>query len=226
MYTNIGLVEYAKKWLELPTKYGWGCWGQLASEALITAKAKQYPNHYNSTRQAELAKLVGKVWLIDCVGLIKGYYWDCQPGGDHVGYSAGTDVSADDMYARATCKGPISTLPNTPGLCVQMEGHIGIYIGDGWVIESTHGPFGDGVVKTRLSRRPWEHWLQCPYIIYGEVVKVPDNNKPSDWALKAWEWGVKNGICSDDKPKDMVTKEQVVFMLYKAFNNSANGGKA
>lgn len=137
-----------------------------------------------------------------------------------MGYHAASDVDADIMYNRATCKGPITTIPNIPGLCVQMEGHIGIYIGDGWVIESTHGPLGDGVVKTKLSQRQWEHWLQCPYIIYGEVTKVPENNVPSPWAKDAMVWAVAKGICSPDKPQAPVTKEQVALMLYKAL-----GGK-
>ena len=218
IYTNIGLVEYAEKWLNLPTRYGWGCWGQPISDALIASKAKQYPEHYDTARKAELVKLVGKAWLIDCVGLIKGYYWDCHPGANNVGYSGGTDVSADGMYAKATCRGPIDTIPDVPGICVQMKGHIGIYIGGGMVIESTHGPFGDGVVKTKLSARPWEHWLQCPYIIYGEVTKMPD--VPSEYAKEAMAWAVAKGICSPDKPQAPVTKEQVALMLFKAL-----GGK-
>ncbi|NLW92897.1 MAG: hypothetical protein GXY34_15010 [Syntrophomonadaceae bacterium] len=219
IYTNIGLVEYAKAWLDYETRYGWGCWGQPVSDSIISQKAKQYPAHYNVTRRGDLVKLVGKAWLIDCVGLIKGYYWDCKPGGKSVGYHAASDVDADTMYARATCKGPISTLPEKPGLCVQMDGHIGIYIGNGLVIESTKGPLGDGVVQTKLTDRKWLHWLQCPYIIYGEVTTVADN-KPSPWAKDAMAWAVKKEICSNDKPQEPVTKEQVAFMLYKAL-----GGK-
>lgn len=220
MYTNVGLVEYAKAWLKHETRYGWGCWGQPVTNSIIQQKAKQYPGHYNSARQADLAKLAGRAWLIDCVGLIKSYYWDCQPGGQSVGYHAASDVDADTMYARATCKGPISTMPEIPGLCVQMEGHIGVYVGNGQIIESTKGPLGDGVVQTRLTDRKWLHWLQCPYIIYGEVTTTMPDNKPSPWAKDAWAWAVAKGICADDKPKETVTKEQVVFMLYKAF-----GGK-
>ena len=71
----------------------------------------------------------------------KNYYWGMTPGGTKVNYIAKTDVSADDMYYRARIKGPISNMPDVPGLCVQLPGHIGVYIGGGQVIESTRGVF-------------------------------------------------------------------------------------
>ena len=55
-----------------------------------------------------------------------------------------------------------------------MAGHIGVYIGNGQVVESTRSIFGDGVVITHLTDRPWLHWLECPYIIYGEVETMPE----------------------------------------------------
>lgn len=185
MYNNNGLVEHCKAWLKYPTRYGWGCWGQPVSDSIIAAKARQYPDHYNWSRRTELARLIGKAYLIDCVGLIKNYYWGMVPGGSKINYIAKTDVSADDMYYRARIKGSISNMPDLPGLCVQLPGHIGVYIGDGKVIESTRGIFGDGVVITKLTDRKWVHWLQCPYIEYiakedGEVIYKTINDVP-DW---------------------------------------------
>ncbi len=174
MYNNFDLVDHCKEWLKYPTRYGWGCWGQPVSDSIITSKARQYPGHYDRSRQAQLRKLIGKAWLIDCVGLIKNYYWGMTPGGSKVNYIAKTDVSADDMYYRARIKGPISNMPDLPGICVQLPGHIGVYIGGGKVIESTRGAFGDGVVVTKLTARKWVHWLQCPYITYFTKEEVLD----------------------------------------------------
>lgn len=196
MYTANGLVEWAKAWLSQNTRYGWGCWGQPISWSIINQKAKQYPSHYNASRQASLALLIGRGFLLDCVGLIKSYYWGGTPGGSSVGYDLASDVDANNMYYRASVKGPILTMPETPGLCVQMDGHIGIYIGNGKVIESTRSSFGDGVCQTNIWDRQWLHWLQCPYITYesaGEAdmevpVKLPDqkvnvNGSPIEGAV-------------------------------------------
>lgn len=48
--------------------------------------------------------------------------------------------------------------------------------------------------------------------------KVEDkkiNNEPSNWAKEAWEWGKKEGITDGTNPKDPITREQVVTMLYR-----------
>lgn len=164
-------------WRNFNTRYGWGCWGQPITSAIITQKAQQYPAHYDAARQRALNALIGRGYLTDCVGLIKGYYWGQQPGDTLVGYDVHSDVSADGMYYNAKIRGPMATMPDVPGICVQLPGHIGVYVGNGYVIESTRGFYGDGVTKTRLSDRGWVHWLQCPYITYENggdksVIKV------------------------------------------------------
>lgn len=163
---NLELVKYAEGWLNFNTAYGWGCWGQPISQDIINRKAAQYPSHYSPEKQAYLlSQRPG--FLIDCVGLIKGAYWLQTPGNGYTRYDPKTDVDANSMYTRAIVKGPIATMPEIKGLCVQMDGHIGIYVGKQTVIESTSSKvFGDGVVYTKIWDRPWEHWLQCPYIDY------------------------------------------------------------
>ena len=55
-------------------------------------------------------------------------------------------------------------MPDTPGLAVWMNGHIGVYIGNGEVIEAQGTAYG--VVKTQLSGRGWTNWLKIPNIKY------------------------------------------------------------
>lgn len=55
-------------------------------------------------------------------------------------------------------------MPDTPGLAVWKSGHIGVYIGNGEVIEAMDTRYG--VVKTKLQGRGWIHWLEVPGIKY------------------------------------------------------------
>ena len=57
-----------------------------------------------------------------------------------------------------------SGMPDTPGLAVWKSGHIGVYIGNGEVIEAMDTRYG--VVKTKLQGRGWTHWLEVPGIKY------------------------------------------------------------
>lgn len=45
-----------------------------------------------------------------------------------------------------------------------MNGHIGVYVGNGEVIEAQGTAYG--VVKTQLSGRGWTKWLKIPNIKY------------------------------------------------------------
>ncbi|MBP3855439.1 MAG: C40 family peptidase [Ruminiclostridium sp.] len=175
LYTNTGLVKHAEKALALKTKYMWG--GILRPvEQQYDMLFKMYGNKagtgYTAARWNELKQLCNKGYYgVDCVGLIKSYYWsgkaDGGTGSPKYGASGYPDANAGFMYQQAKKKGKISTMPEIPGLIVYSKSHphVGIYIGGGYTIESTLGARGDGVVKRRLDNF-WEYWFQCPYIEY------------------------------------------------------------
>lgn len=193
-YTNKGLVEYAKKCLALGDNsvYVYGSFGNKLTTSFCNSKYKQYPKINTATRTAKYKKLCdGKHYGFDCVGLIKSYYWG---GYGKTKYNAKTDVSANGMYNRAKVKGKISTMPEKEGLLVQMDGHIGIYIGNGYVIECTistkcakqsHGL--GGVCKTKLGNRKWLHWLECPYIDYTTKVEEKPKEEPKTTTTKYYK---------------------------------------
>ena len=64
-------------------------------------------------------------------------------------------------------------MPDIPGLAVWQQGHIGIYVGDGKVVEAMTTTVG--VVTTDLHNRGWTHWLKIPYINYIEEQESTTN---------------------------------------------------
>ena len=75
------------------------------------------------------------------------------------------DIGADTMYNSAAVSGSMDTMPDVPGVAVWKSGHIGIYVGNGKVIEAMGTKYG--VVKTNLTDRSWSAWLEIPYINYN-----------------------------------------------------------
>ena len=97
-------------------------------------------------------------------------------GAAHFKYASKLDWDSDTMCQRARYKGPVRSklvpFPELPGICLGMPGHVGIYVGQGQVIEATNNPqFGNGVLLTKLSDRDWRIWFLCPGIDYGDGLR-------------------------------------------------------
>ena len=163
---NLDLVKWAEYAADKGWGYVYGTYGTVLSESMLTAKMEQYPDEVATKEQ-----FIRDTWLgkrtADCVGLIKGYGWFNTASQDtEIGSNGMQDLSANGMYDAATVKGEISTIPETPGLAVWKDGHIGIYIGDGNVVEA----YGTerGVIRSVLADGGWTHWLEVPSINYVE----------------------------------------------------------
>lgn len=163
---NLDLVKWAEYAADKGWGYVYGTYGTVLSESMLTAKMEQYPDAVATKEQ-----FIRDTWLgkrtADCVGLIKGYGWFNTASQDtEIGSNGMQDLSANGMYDAATVKGEISTIPETPGLAVWKDGHIGIYIGDGNVVEA----YGTerGVIRSVLADGGWTHWLEVPSINYVE----------------------------------------------------------
>lgn len=155
--TAKGLVEYAKAQLGRP--YWYGTFGQAASKPLYNYLKQAYPKHYQWEYDGTIAK------VHDCCGLIKGYLWCDSPEDNTPVYNEEQDISANMMRGISACD-VIDTIPDVPGLLVFYDGHVGVYIGSGEVIEARGHAYG--VVKTKLSARPWKWWGYCPYLTYDK----------------------------------------------------------
>lgn len=158
------LAAYAVQAWENGWGYVWGTYGNVLTESLLDYKIQQYPDGVG-----QYGSIIRSKWLngrtTDCVGLIKGYGWlDPDTLTIRYGTNGMPDIGANTMCHNATVKGTIDTIPEVPGLAVWMEGHIGVYIGGGEVIEASGT--SKGVVKTQLAGRGWTYWLEVPYIHY------------------------------------------------------------
>ena len=158
------LVAYVIHAWESGWGYVWGTYGCVLTEGLFEAKLAQYPEGVGSYESCIRSNWLG-ARTADCVGLIKGYSWlDTETLS--IGYCTNDmpDITANQMYYSASVSGTIDTMPDTPGLAVWHDGHIGVYIGGGYVIEAMGTRYG--VVKTELEGRGWTHWLQIEHINY------------------------------------------------------------
>lgn len=162
------------------TAYWYGTYiAQVGTESLLTAKAKQYPSVYTPEYIEKCRKWLG--WVVcDCVGLIKGTIWQADYGGK---YQAASDLSANGMYQACTEQGPIATLPEVPGVLVWKQGHIGVYIGGGYAVESRSVEWG--VVKTLVKDRGWTNWGKCHLVDYTVIPEI-------DWEAEAKRLATEN----------------------------------
>ena len=178
-YTNSGLVTYCKNALKLKTKYMWGGLMREITDNYINQLSgpTMYPQQYPESRKAVLRTCIGKGYYgCDCVGLIKSYYFGGVGSPD---YKTAKDYNVGTMYNAAKTKGKIATMPQTEGILVMTAnfGHVGVYIGNGQVIECTLHGSRDGVVQTAFSAGSWAYWCQCPCI--EDDISAKPNISPS-----------------------------------------------
>lgn len=170
MKDNNGLVEYCYKLLNEGARYWFGTFGQKATNSLWKVKKQQYPSQYKSSRDKQIKKDIEENRTVtDCSGIIKGYMMLRDNG--QIVYTPSYDLGANTYYNRAKEKGTIKTMPDIPGLAVWKEGHIGVYIGNGEVIEARG--FDYGVQKYKLSDRPYKYWLKVPGLTYNNPYPTP-----------------------------------------------------
>ena len=171
---NLDLVAWAKHAHKKGWGYVWGTYGSVLTRSYYKAKAEQYPEEVGGYEEFILSHWLGGR-TADCIGFIKGYSWlDPDTRKIEYGTNGMPDIGADTMYANATEKGTIDTIPEIPGLAVWHEGHIGIYIGNGQVIHASGTMVG--VVQTPIRASGWTHWLKIPYITYydSNIDTAPD----------------------------------------------------
>ena len=157
---NLDLVAYAVQAWENNWGYVWGTYGNVLTQSLFDYKLEQYPEGVGNYKD-----FIEDNWLgrrLDASDLTIGYAENGVP-----------DYGANQMYQYATQNGTesedyggMSTMPEIPGLMLWKDGHVGVYIGGGYVIEAMGTKYG--VVKTEVEGRGWSGWCKLPYLTYLE----------------------------------------------------------
>ena len=164
--TNTDIVKYFQN----AVKNKWGYVWSLNGELYTKAKAEKYKAQGRSTSSSRNPETY---WTEDCARWFGKMAADCSGG--IVGAIRTKNPSYKDRTANTfknqfTVSGKISTIPEIPGLAVWRSGHIGIYEGNGYVLEFRGTEYG--AVRTKLSQRDFTRWGKIKDVRYE--VEEPD----------------------------------------------------
>jgi len=175
---NLDLVQWAIEAQSSGWGYVWGTYGHVLTRSYYEAKLAQYPEGVGNYADFIQANWLGKR-TADCVGLVKGYCW-FDPEAQSIGYAVNgmPDIATEQMIEWCDEKGSMDTMPEIPGLLLWMDGHVGIYIGDGYAIEAMGTRYG--VVKTQVAGRGWQKWGKIPCI---EYIEEAEETEPTEEAV-------------------------------------------
>lgn len=206
--------------LACKTLYVKGCFG-----APLNAKnKKRYTTNltYNKNRAWIINAATDDTYGFDCVNLVKGilFGWCADKnltyGGAVYGANGVPDINADSMITK--CEGVTSDFSNiVKGEFVWMQGHCGIYIGNGEVIECTPRWSNNvqvsncGNVGNKSGHyRMWTKHGKLPWIDYSAVSVTKPVNGKSYTVVKGdtlSKIGKKTGL----KWQDIATKNGIKF---------------
>ncbi len=192
MFTGEQLANYCLRVFAAKWVYWYGTYGKKCTKKLYESKRKQYPSHYGDSRTAGYMKDIGEgKTCADCVGMIKSFFWkngdlDAEPkyATNHC-----PDVSANGMIKLCTQTGPISTIPDEPGLVVWKDGHIGVYVGGGYTVEMKG--FNYDCMKKKVMSGPWKKWGRLP----ASMISYSDDQAPEEPPAAARYVEIVGGDC-------------------------------
>jgi hypothetical protein len=176
--TAQGLADYAVKANQAGWGYCLGTFGNTLNTALLSQKCAQGGGvgTYNTKHKSYLQGFIGKR-VSDCYGLVKGYLW--TEGNGEPAYNAAQDRNQEGAYNAAKEKGPLSTIPNIPGIVLWMKGHAGIYLGNGKFIECAGVPVGcrQGTISNGVvtSGSKFTNWFKDTFIDYTQTQATTPN---------------------------------------------------
>lgn len=217
--TNNGLVKFVKKMVG--QVYWYGTYGQVANAQLLKSVSERYKSQF-SAKRIQKAKDRGDYnkRCMDCSGLIKNYLMTKDPDVDGMPmppiYNKDWDLSANVMHSRAKKHGPIGSIPEVPGLGLWKNNHVGVYCGNGRVVQAKG--FDYGVIEDGIKDTAWQEWFYIPGIEYGAA----SDNSPAD---PAKEEPKDNPDCYIVKAGDTLSKISKMWEIPVAAIAEYNGIK-
>ena len=164
------------------TLYVLGCFGA----PMTSANKKRYTSNYSYNAQATRKKMImnasSDTFGFDCVCLIKGILWgwsgnkNATYGGAKYCSNGVPDFGSDGIMNY--CSGVSTSFKNIAvGEVVHMKGHVGIYIGDGLVVECSPAwknrvqitACGNIGKKAGYNTRTWTNHGKLKYIDYSKA---------------------------------------------------------
>lgn len=184
------------------TAYMLGPWGWPATSKMIQ-RATTQGNNAKTNRQwlPQANAIKDKGFLFDCVGLIKGILWgwngDMSRTYGGAGYAC-NGVPDYDAKKMIDCCRDVSTDFSTivPAEAVWMDGHIGVYVGGGVVVEctprwqggvqvSTCANVCDGLIFGTAGSRAWMKHGKLPWVDYSAADK--NNEEDDNMSYEQWK---------------------------------------
>lgn len=178
--TAEGLVAHVKKLLHSPNIYVWGGIGEYLTDEILDEKIACFPTWYIPER-VEFRRILcnRSIRGFDCIGMILSYLWNDYSQYNPYFFKPEEWYSTSELAGTDAVRGPISELPERPGLVLWKQGHVGVYIGEGKVIEMTARRPGSaeldrrigGIIESTLEEvagtpLAWELWYEFPGIKY------------------------------------------------------------
>lgn len=177
--TNTEFVKMLKKAASKKTLYVYGCFGAPMNAANKERYCKNTDYNKKPERTKKIKAASADTFGFDCVCLIKGILWGWTGdksktyGGAGYQINGVPDIDCDSMMNK--CKNISTDFSSIMvGEAVGIEGHIGVYVGDGLVIECTP-KWDDGVQYTAClnigsvsgyNGRKWTRHGKLPYVTY------------------------------------------------------------
>lgn len=172
-------LERIRQLPQLKTLYVKGGWGAPLNAYNKKRVINAYD--YNYQRRAKIEAASADTFAFDCCGIVKSVLWgfSADPSKSNGGaqYKAnGVPDLSEAGFLRVCTYVSNDWSKIIPGACLFMDGHMGVYIGDGKAVEATP-IWEDGCQYTRVNNitakgrgngRTWSKWGLIPYLDYEE----------------------------------------------------------